>query len=174
MRILVLSTALILGFTSCFRKRSNEGVFVNFDDQKAINVNATNILFDPNAFSGLYLTQADSLVPYSFTIYTNAKLLSTGSSKTTFKISAQIKRAKITDKASIDFQLYNKIGEVIFSQSIFINENNFTKDNEWATVEGLVTLPNDVNIKDPENLIKIFLFCTKNRVYMDDLRITCE
>ncbi len=172
MRSILTVTIVLILFTSCFKKKDNEGgIFLDFDFLKTVDLKIPNIEYDPNAFSGIYSTSADSTTPYSYTVTSNFKLLSGGSDKKSFKISAQVKRSLPTDNGSIAFQVVDKNNQAIFAESIYIAESNFTKSNEWTKVEGLVNLPSDSRIFEPETTIRVFLFCTKNRIWMDDLEI---
>jgi hypothetical protein len=168
---LVLSLILL---TSCFRKKQDVGILVDFDFHKTTNFGIPNIIYNASAFSGMYVTYADSLAPYAHTIISNFKLLSRGSSKNAYRVSAQINRVKNSDKGSIEFQVVSKTNELLFLRSIYINEKNFVKENEWTKIEELIKLPEDSKLKDPDNIVKIFLYSTKDRILMDDLEITSE
>ncbi len=170
----ILFIICVITLNSCFRKKVEHALFLDFDTQKTINTAIPNIIYDPTSFSGGYVTYADSLSPYSFTILSSLKLITSGPERNKFKVSAQIRRAYATDKGSIEFQIISPNNELLYLKSVYITEDSFVKGNEWVKIEGEIVLPDDARIKELENPVKIFLYSTKNRIIMDDLEIISE
>jgi hypothetical protein len=167
---------LVIGifFSSCFKKRSDKSVLLDFDLQKTVNKSISNIIYDPTANSGSYVTYADSISQYSFGLSTNAKLISKGNKKNEYIVSAYVKRSASTDKGSLDFQVLGSSNDLLYIQSLYITPETFVNANDWVKIEGKIVVPNDVKISNPENEIRIFLYCTGNRILLDDLEITTE
>jgi hypothetical protein len=163
-----------LVFTSCFRKKSDSTLFIDYDTQKTINKDLNYIIFDASAYSGTYVGYADSTSPYSSGVLSNLKLLLKSKKVDKLNVSAFIKKTQANAEGNIAFKILDKTGTVLLNESISILKDNGAKVNEWSKIEGKITLPVNEKLYDAENAVYLFLYSVKDRILIDDLEISWE